>query len=634
MLPPLSRLKAQAVLYLTGHRARAVWTMIPKVDVMKQVKRLVPLPGATSSVVGQPPNSQTEENHGHSEDTEKENPDAPSEVPADAATEQPSSKPLTSETVAAPPPSPGRPPVPSEPKTASETAYPSPNNVAETDKRSGQVSGSITAPAPDSTPKEEVDAVPPPPPKTRIPRRNMVLPIYEPPLPADDTVKTEPARQKLLDTAMRYVNHFLYNKRERRRERPASVLERLTSRPQNIKCIAVIGVHGWFPNRILQRGMLMSLFEIENCQLIYYYLRAVVGEPTGTSTRFAAKMGAALRNFFQMRYNVQLPTDAITLIPLEGEGKVEQRVEILYQNLVNSDLDWVTKLREADLVFVVTHSQGTPVSTILLARLIEEGLVDVSRQKIGFLAMAGITHGPFPSLKSSIILKYVEADPARELFDFNDAESAISRRYQAAMRKVLGAGVRMIAIGSWYDQVVPLYSGIMHGYNHPNIYRALYIDGADYQPDFLSHLVVYALKLRNAGLSDHDLVVHLSEPLAGNVYGFGTQGHSVIYEELSTYMLAIAWTLGRNPVWTLAPGSDAQEAVGVLDVRDFDAPTRLNPYHLPFIMGELFHSNQLKRDPKFYAELKGLVAMYKLWDPSSKALKDLRYRLDFMKSKL
>ena len=79
------------------------------------------------------------------------------------------------------------------------------------------------------------------------------------------------------------------------------------------------------------------------------------------------------------------------------------------------------------------------------------------------------------------------------------------------MATILDAGVRVVAVGSWYDQVVPLHSAIMHGFNNKHIYRAIYIEGKDYNPDFLSHLVVFALQLRNAGISDRGLVVHVCE---------------------------------------------------------------------------------------------------------------------------
>jgi hypothetical protein len=123
----------------------------------------------------------------------------------------------------------------------------------------------------------------------------------------------------------------------------------------------------------------------------------------------------------------------------------------------------------------------------------------------------GIVHGPFPNLRSSVVVKYIESDPARELFSYNDGGSSSSRSFQQALYYILEAGVRFVGCGSWYDQVVPLYSAVLWGFNHPNIYRAIYIEGSDYTPDFMSHLVVFALKLRNYGYDDHGLVVHLSD---------------------------------------------------------------------------------------------------------------------------
>ena len=78
-------------------------------------------------------------------------------------------------------------------------------------------------------------------------------------------------------------------------------------------------------------------------------------------------------------------------------------------------------------------------------------------------------------------------------------------------------------------QVVPLYSALFSGVTHPSILRAVYIDSAAFRTsDFLANLVVFASRLRNAGLTDHDLVYHVSEALAGALTGVG---HSKIYEE-------------------------------------------------------------------------------------------------------
>ena len=49
----------------------------------------------------------------------------------------------------------------------------------------------------------------------------------------------------------------------------------------------------------------------------------------------------------------------------------------------------------------------------------------------------------------------------------------------------------------------------------------------------LTHLVGFALKVRNLGVSDHGLVRELSNPLAGSLVG--GEGHSRIYEDPSVY---------------------------------------------------------------------------------------------------
>lgn len=50
----------------------------------------------------------------------------------------------------------------------------------------------------------------------------------------------------------------------------------------------------------------------------------------------------------------------------------------------------------------------------------------------------------------------------------------------------------------------------------------------------LTHLVGFALKLRNLGISDHGLIRELSTPLAGSLYT--GEGHSKIYEDDAVYL--------------------------------------------------------------------------------------------------
>ncbi|KAJ1978296.1 hypothetical protein H4R35_001965 [Dimargaris xerosporica] len=211
-----------------------------------------------------------------------------------------------------------------------------------------------------------------------------------------------------------------------------------------------------------------------------------------------------------------------------------------------SAMPWLPALYQADTVFIATHSQGTPVSTLLLDRLIRQGLVDPRRQRVGMLAMAGICHGPFPHLKDNVVVKYFEAEAARELFAFTDPSSSLSLKFQHAMDRVLNHGAKVVTVGSMLDQVVPLYSSIVHGLSHMNMYRAIYIDGEHYGDDFLTDLLIFALRLRNHGLRDHDLVVHLSDVIAGSLYT-GTQGHSTIYNDHKVYELAAQWVMESIP---------------------------------------------------------------------------------------
>ncbi|KAF9116547.1 hypothetical protein BGW39_002714, partial [Mortierella sp. 14UC] len=177
---------------------------------------------------------------------------------------------------------------------------------------------------------------------------------------------------------------------------------------QGIRKVVILGIHGWYPRKAL---------------------RTVIGEPTGTSQKFCDEMDLALKEYLDLHQKILGPED-IVKIPLEGEGKVLERVELLYQNLVRNHA-WRRAVQEADL-----------------------------------------------------------------------------------------------------DQVVPLYSAVMTSIHHPSIVRAVYIDGTSYQNDFLINLIAFSLRLRNMGVDDHGILVHLSEVIAGSLYG---EGHSTIYDEREVY---------------------------------------------------------------------------------------------------
>ncbi|KAI9279299.1 hypothetical protein BY458DRAFT_487940 [Sporodiniella umbellata] len=372
------------------------------------------------------------------------------------------------------------------------------------------------------------------------------------------------------------------------------------------KRIVIIGVHGWFPMKLV---------------------RSMIGEPTGTSIKFCEQTAAAIQHYFKTEHQVTMPNHAITRVPLEGEGKVQDRVQELYGKLV-ANYQWLEAVSSADIIFWATHSQGTPVSVMLLKMLLERGHIHTRRQSVCLLAMAGISQGPFPALKGSLIVKYFEADAARELFEFMDSESAISKKYHEALIYILNSKVKMVMTGSMQDQVVPLHSAVMSNLNHPSILRYIYIDGHFYSSDdFLVQLVVFALQLRNLGLSDHGLLVHLSEVLAGNIYVI-EGGHSTIYEELGVYMTAVKYMFESSPFGvfdrhTVLPPTSQQPVI-----EPFQTKQNHNPYYIPWIMRGICGDTAITSNESLKGELTKLLSLFHRWNPVSNKLKELKFRLD------
>ncbi|EPB85541.1 hypothetical protein HMPREF1544_07630 [Mucor circinelloides 1006PhL] len=378
------------------------------------------------------------------------------------------------------------------------------------------------------------------------------------------------------------------------------------------KRIVVVGVHGWFPMKLV---------------------RSMIGEPTGTSIKFCEQMVSGVKLYFESEHQVTLPDDAITMVPLEGEGKVEDRVNQLYTKLIDNS-KWLEAVSSADVVLWATHSQGTPVSIMLLQRLLERGHIHVIRQSICVLAMAGISSGPFPALKGSLIVKYFEADAARELFEFMDSNSPISVKFRQSLAYVLKCGTKVVLTGSMQDQVVPLYSAIMSSVNHSSILRSIYIDGHIYsQDDFLINLIVFALRLRNSGLSDHDLLTHLSEVLAGSLYAL-EGGHSTIYEELEVYMTAIRYTFETAPFGKytrrMSPSLQPKKLALVEDavLESFQAKQQQNPFYLPWALHAVCTDPLILADEPLKEDLRHLLTLFEQWNPTSARLRELKFRLD------
>jgi hypothetical protein len=162
-----------------------------------------------------------------------------------------------------------------------------------------------------------------------------------------------------------------------------------------IRKAVAIGIHGFFPLRIL---------------------RSIMGEPTGTSVKFATLASEAIHRFSERQYGRPDAIDVVK-IALEGEGTVAARIDMLWKNLLGKE-EWMQHIREADLILVACHSQGSPVGAGIMARLVEEGIVE-ERTSLGLLCVAGIHLGPATDVGQRVVIKAynaIESEAARELY--------------------------------------------------------------------------------------------------------------------------------------------------------------------------------------------------------------------------
>ncbi|PCH42800.1 hypothetical protein WOLCODRAFT_138070 [Wolfiporia cocos MD-104 SS10] len=476
--------------------------------------------------------------------------------------------------------------------------------------------------------------------------RNLVLPGWEDTflLPPRSNVPPKPQQQgakSKLSKTISLVSGVLFNKdepegkgkeKERERERQAQfihfgkelpkafgVLEQeLDAYMLNGGCrVVVVGVAGWSPGPVT---------------------RTLAGGLPSSSTKFVDMTCQALAQF-EEEHGFRFKK--ITRIPLEGDGPIEMKISKLHEHLLG-DEDWMEDLHAADVIFVAAHSQGCIVATHLIDRLIRDGHILTSRnvdmvaqtaaaiapgsaaipstqaQRICFLALCGIHLGPLRYLGASSLLQpyiqYFENAAARELFEFQNTESRLSKNYVKALQNVMDHGTKTVYIASLNDQVVPIYSGLFTAASHPRILRALYIDGDAYHSsDFLSNLLVLLIRIMNAGLSDGGLLTHLSEATAGTLSGVG---HSSVYEELATFSLAVKYFFLAN---------DGEDDAKKLVIEPFNAINEQNDYEIPWSLRDMIADERVAH---FFArEFAHLRDAFDDWQPKTTILRDVKRKL-------
>ena len=138
--------------------------------------------------------------------------------------------------------------------------------------------------------------------------------------------------------------------------------------------------------------------------------------------------------------------------------------------------------------------------------------------------------------------------------------------------------------------------------------------------------------MRNLGLPDHGLIRELSPALAGSLYT--GEGHSRIYDDGAVYQLAVRFALETEGVSEekeekrLEVGLEYGEEVN----GNGGAVPGSNPYFLPWAMRGLLEEEYVKRE--MGGEVEELLGLFEEWRPVSKGLKDVRFRLEAVRSKL
>lgn len=381
--------------------------------------------------------------------------------------------------------------------------------------------------------------------------------------------------------------------------------------------VAVIGVAGWSPGAVT---------------------RTLGGGLPSSSKKFVEMTCQALEQFEQEH---GFKFKKITKIPLEGDGTIERKVSKVHDHLLSDD-DWMEDLHAADVIFVASHSQGCIIATHLVDRLLRDGHILTSRsvttiaktaasiapggpaiaitqaQRVCFLALCGIHLGPLRYLGTSSLLQpyiqYFENAAARELFEFQNTESRLSKNYTRALRNVMDHGTKTVYIASLNDQVVPIYSGLFTAASHPRILRALYIDGDAYHSsDFLSNLLALLIRVMNSGLSDGGLLNHLSEATAGTLSGVG---HSSVYEEPATFSLAVKYFFLTT---------DGESEDSGLSVGPFNAVVEQNDYEIPWALRDMIADERVAH---FFAqEFAQLRDAFDDWQPKTTILRDVKRKL-------
>ncbi|KAK6456920.1 uncharacterized protein RJT20DRAFT_35528 [Scheffersomyces xylosifermentans] len=406
----------------------------------------------------------------------------------------------------------------------------------------------------------------------------------------DENLRTITLKTKLRLLAENTIYGSRTSERHLYTYKPSEIAKRKASR---VNKVVIIGIHGFLPIKLV---------------------RTLIGQSTGNSIRYINEATKAVRHWLKQNNPTYNSEDyEVQTIALEGEGKIEERVAKLLTLLEN----WLHLLENADFIFVVSHGQGTPVAINLLAKILQRSLLH-KKQRIGLLSMSGITRGPYSGFESKVVIRaYTASEKAiiGELFEMQKPGSAISLQLQEAMNVLMAHNVKVTFVGSINDQFIPMSSTLAIHFNHPNIFRCLYVGTSSTVPAFMVTLFKIIVMMKNMGYAqDYNLLRDLGDRCMGTI---NDGGHCKVYGEEQVYEMAIRYTLETT---TLIHHTELQ-----VKTRE-ETPTNEEllislPWNIRSLIQDLVGINNIGN----LSLIRKLLADYKEWDkPVTKQEHDLR----------
>ncbi|RLV93533.1 Uncharacterized protein JA1_002302 [Spathaspora sp. JA1] len=372
--------------------------------------------------------------------------------------------------------------------------------------------------------------------------------------------------------------------------------------------IVIIGIHSFLPTKMV---------------------RALIGQNTGNSMRFVNHASTAMLKWLSQDCGVSFNLDSydIETIALEGAGKVNDRVEVLYKLLGN----WVDTIQKADVVFMASHGCSTPIAINLFAKLCKDNHLHLHRKKLGLLNMGGINLGPFIGLDSKLVIRafsQLENEIIRELFEYQKQNSELSLQLNESFKVLMQNNVKVTFTGVPNDQFVPLSSSLAVHYNHPNIHRNLYqpqetegvatgVSDLSSAP-FITNLLIVICTMRNLGHDiDYNLIRELSDRIMNDTT---TKGHCKVFNDEQVYLEAIRHTLETT---NLIHSHDLK----VYHLKPLDGSFyNLLAWNIRSLFQDLINIHHIKSGEL----IRELLVRFQNWNPTSKQWKEFKYCLDVL----